>query len=76
MPNNINSNTVNNLTPIAQRTLTQINTPISAIGLGCMGMSEFYGDSDDTQSLALLDTAIEMGINFFDTADTYGLGHN
>ena len=70
------TNTFNTPAPIVQRTLNQINTPISAIGLGCMGMSEFYGDSDDTQSLALLDKAIEIGINFFDTADTFGLGHN
>ncbi|GAF62862.1 reductase [Psychrobacter sp. JCM 18903] len=41
-----------------------------------MGMSEFYGDSDDSQSLALLDKALNLGINFFDSADTYGFGHN
>lgn len=49
---------------------------VSAIGLGCMGMSEFYGPSDKTQSLATLEHALEKGITFFDTADTYGLGHN
>lgn len=59
-----------------QRLLQQINLPVSAIGLGCMGMSEFYGASDDSQSLLLLDKAFKIGINFFDTADTYGLGHN
>lgn len=58
------------------RLLQQMNRPVSAIGLGCMGMSEFYGESDDSQSLVLLDKAFELGINFFDTADTYGLGHN
>jgi len=58
------------------RILQQINQSISAIGLGCMGMSEFYGDSDDSQSLALLDKALTLGIKFFDTADTYGFGHN
>ena len=59
-----------------QRQLSQIDTPISAIGLGCMGMSEFYGDSIDAQSLTLLNKALDIGINFFDTADTYGIGHN
>lgn len=49
---------------------------VSAIGLGCMGMSEFYGPSDKAQSLATLEHALEKGITFFDTADTYGLGRN
>jgi len=49
---------------------------ISQIGLGCMGMSEFYGPTDDTMSLATLERAAELGITFFDTADTYGFGHN
>lgn len=49
---------------------------VSAIGLGCMGMSEFYGPADKTQSLATLEHAFDKGITFFDTADTYGLGRN
>ena len=58
------------------RYFNQLNATVSAIGLGCMGMSEFYGDSVDAQSLALLDTALASGITLFDTADTYGFGHN
>lgn len=48
----------------------------STIGLGCMGMSEFYGPSDDAESLRTLERALELGVNHFDSADTYGLGHN
>lgn len=58
------------------RLLGQQQQPVSALGLGCMGMSEFYGASDDAQSLATLERALELGVNFFDTADTYGFGHN
>lgn len=49
---------------------------VSALGLGCMGMSEFYGPRDDTQSLAVLNRAADLGVTFFDTADTYGPHHN
>ncbi len=49
---------------------------VGEIGLGCMGMSEFYGPRDDTQSLSVLHRAIELGVDFFDTADMYGSGHN
>lgn len=53
-----------------------INLALSPLGLGCMGMSEFYGSRDDKLALQTLEQAVEMGINFFDTADTYGPYHN
>ncbi|MFA5968425.1 MAG: aldo/keto reductase [Sphingomonas sp.] len=49
---------------------------LPALGLGCMGMSEFYGETDDAQSLAVLSRAYELGVRLFDTADMYGNGHN
>lgn len=58
-----------------QRQLTK-NLQVSALGLGCMGMSEFYGPRDDAASLRVLAQAVDNGINFFDTADMYGPYHN
>nr|WP_086939549.1 aldo/keto reductase [Thaumasiovibrio occultus] len=49
---------------------------VSEIGYGAMGLSEFYGETDDKQSLALLEQLLELGVNFIDTADLYGRGHN
>jgi aryl-alcohol dehydrogenase-like predicted oxidoreductase len=49
---------------------------VSAIGLGVMGMSEFYGTPDEKESIATLDLALELGVSFWDTADAYGNGHN
>jgi aryl-alcohol dehydrogenase-like predicted oxidoreductase len=58
-----------------QRRLGQGLT-VSALGLGCMGMSDFYGDSDHAQNLKVLHHAIDIGVNFLDTADMYGVGRN
>src|SRR4051812_25767026 len=45
---------------------------VSALGLGCMGMSEFYGAADEEEARAVIDRALELGVTFFDTADMYG----
>lgn len=58
------------------RQLGNSSLRVSAIGLGCMGMSEFYGPGDDPASLATLERALDLEINFFDTADVYGRGSN
>ncbi len=58
-----------------QRSLSPTLT-VSALGLGCMGMSEFYGPRDDDESLRVLHRAADLGVTFFDTADMYGPHHN
>ena len=58
------------------RILAKNGPKVSAIGLGCMAMSEFYGKSDDAVSKKIILKALELGITMVDTADTYGLGHN
>ena len=59
-----------------KRKLGRQGLEVSELGLGCMGMSQFYGPRDDKESAATLERAVELGINFFDTADVYGVGHN
>jgi aryl-alcohol dehydrogenase-like predicted oxidoreductase len=59
-----------------KRNLGRQGLVVSELGLGCMGMSQFYGPRDDTESTATLERALELGLDFFDTADIYGLGHN
>ena len=58
------------------RKLGRTGPDISAIGLGLMGMSEFYGPAEDKRSIAVIHRALDMGINFLDTADVYGSGRN
>jgi aryl-alcohol dehydrogenase-like predicted oxidoreductase len=57
-----------------RRTLGRQGLTVSAIGLGCMGMSDFYGPSEETTNLAVLNHALDIGVNFLDTADMYGVG--
>src|SRR6478735_1008750 len=59
-----------------RRTLGRDGLVVSAIGLGCMGMSDFYGPSEESTNLAVLNHALDIGVNLLDTADMYGVGRN
>src|SRR6476619_4185804 len=57
---------------VSTRTLGRSGLVVSALGLGCMGMSEFYGQADETTSIDTLHKAIDLGVTFLDTSDVYG----
>jgi aryl-alcohol dehydrogenase-like predicted oxidoreductase len=59
-----------------QRPLGKSGLPLSVVGLGCMGMSDFYGPTEDARSIAVIHHALDIGVNFLDTADIYGRGRN
>src|SRR5690554_3104244 len=59
-----------------RRKLGTVGPEVSPIGLGCMGMSEFYGPAEEARSIAVIHRALELGIDFLDTADMYGVGRN
>ena len=58
------------------RSLGQAGPRVSALGLGCMGMSDFYGPADEAESIATIHAALDAGITLLDTGDYYGMGHN
>jgi len=67
---------INNLPQLPRRRLGAHGPEVSALGLGCMGMSDFYGPTDEATSMAVLHRALDLGMNFLDTSDIYGNGAN
>jgi aryl-alcohol dehydrogenase-like predicted oxidoreductase len=61
---------------VGTRTLGRDGLSVSALGLGCMGMSQAYGDADRDESIATIHRALDLGVTFLDTSDVYGSGHN
>src|SRR4051812_17600205 len=64
------------MSKVGKRRLGRDGPEVSAIGLGCMGMSEFYGAGDEAESIATIHRALDLGVTFLDTADMYGVGRN
>ncbi|MFJ1895018.1 MULTISPECIES: aldo/keto reductase [unclassified Streptomyces] len=64
------------MTALRPRTLGSTGPQVSMLGLGCMGMSALYGETDRTESIATIHAALDTGINLLDTGDFYGMGHN
>ena len=62
--------------PVGTRTLGRDGLVVSAVGLGCMGMSQMYGAADRDESIATIHRALDLGVTFLDTSDVYGDGHN
>ncbi|SFE66284.1 aldo/keto reductase [Blastococcus tunisiensis] len=62
--------------PVGTRTLGSTGPAVSALGLGCMGMSQMYGAADRQESIATIHRALDLGVTFLDTSDVYGEGHN
>src|SRR5262245_43436191 len=59
-----------------RRRLGKAGPEVSGLGLGCVSMSEFYGEADEKEAITTIHRAIELGIDFLDTADVYGMGKN